>query len=377
MRGVAVFVLRLAKRLLTPRNRSWGEAAQREAEEIEHPGEALRFAFGCLMWAIREAAADRISHLFQQGDDPMSFADAIRGPRGVALLCATGAVALGLVYMVMGNAPARYLMMNIGAFAFGLIALAILTLADGRGHLPGRLLAVGLGAVLLATSLLGVRVDGITRWLALGPLTIQPSMMILPLMVVLFARFRDGLSLIGIAVAALALALQPDRGMAGALTAGIAVLAFTRPNRSVLAALACAAAGFAATLVQPDPSPALPFVDQILYSSFSLHPLAGVAVVLGSALLTVPVLAGRQAKAPELAVFGAVWAALIAAAALGNYPTPLVGYGGSAVIGYLISLMVFPRRSALAAASTEAQPQAGASSDGDRALYVGAARAQV
>jgi hypothetical protein len=31
-----------------------------------------------------------------------------------------------------------------------------------------------------------------------------------------------------------------------------------------------------------------------------------------------------------------------AAAALGNYPTPLVGYGGSAVLGYLLSVALLP-----------------------------------
>lgn len=31
------------------------------------------------------------------------------------------------------------------------------------------------------------------------------------------------------------------------------------------------------------------------------------------------------------------------AAALGNYPTPIVGYGGSAVIGYVFSLLALPK----------------------------------
>jgi hypothetical protein len=49
-------------------------------------------------------------------------------------------------------------------------------------------------------------------------------------------------------------------------------------------------------------------------------------------------------------VFGAAWLAVVAAAALGNYPTPLVGYGGSAILGYLISLIGLPPRAAAAAA---------------------------
>ena len=38
---------------------------------------------------------------------------------------------------------------------------------------------------------------------------------------------------------------------------------------------------------------------------------------------------------------------MILAAALGNYPTPLVGYSGSAILGYLISLLGLPPRPAI------------------------------
>lgn len=41
-------------------------------------------------------------------------------------------------------------------------------------------------------------------------------------------------------------------------------------------------------------------------------------------------------------VFGAAWLGVIVAAAVGNYPTPLVGYGGSAVIGYVLSAFALP-----------------------------------
>ena len=41
---------------------------------------------------------------------------------------------------------------------------------------------------------------------------------------------------------------------------------------------------------------------------------------------------------PRLLAFGAVWVAMIVAAAAGNYPTPLVGFGGSAIVGYLLSI---------------------------------------
>jgi hypothetical protein len=93
--------------------------------------------------------------------------------------------------------------------------------------------------------------------------------------------------------------------------------------------------------------PAVPFVDGILFTSFSVHPLAGAAILLGLGLLVLPAIAGRfmdPANDGACRVFGAIWIGGIAAAALGNYPTPVVGYGGSAILGYVLSLSVFPPR---------------------------------
>ena len=346
MSPVVDLIFGLIRRLLPRSLQPWGEAAIQEARSTTRPGEALPFALGCLSWAVRESVRHQFSQLTPQRETPVNFMDRI-GPRLAAVACGVGAIGLGLLYMSAGGAPVRYLMMNAAALMFGLVILCILALADRRGHLSAGPVNVLLGLALLAVSLWGLTADGVTRWVALGPLVLQPGLMIVPLMAVLFARSRDRLSLAGVGVAALALALQPDRGMAGALAAGLTVLAFTRPDRTTLTAAGAAIIGLGATLAQADPSPAVPFVDRILYSSFAVHPLAGAAVLLGSALLVLPTLAARRLDGIEQSacvVFGVVWAALVAAAALGNYPTPLVGYGGSAIVGYMLSLVVFPRR---------------------------------
>ena len=371
MSAVVELIFRLIRRLLPPALQPWGEAAIREARSATRPGEALPFALGCLSWAVGESIRFRLSKLKQQGEEPVNLTDRI-GPRSVAVSCGVGATGLGLIYMSAGGAPAHYLMINLAALAFGLVTLGILVMADRRGHLPAGPLSLLLGLVLLAVSLWGVSAGGVTRWVALGPLVIQPGMMFVPLMAVLFARSRDSLSLAGVALAALALALQPDRGMAAALAFGMTVIAVTRPDRRTIGAAAAAVLCFAAAMAQADPSPAMPFVDQILYSAFAVHPLAGAAVVLGAVLLVLPALAARRLNAIDQSacvVFGAVWAAIIAAAALGNYPTPLVGYGGSAIVGYMLGLVVFPRR-APEAGRSPVEATSGPDGDGPL-LYAG------
>ena len=52
-------------------------------------------------------------------------------------------------------------------------------------------------------------------------------------------------------------------------------------------------------------------------------------------------------------VFGGVWCTALAAAALGNYPTPLVGYGGSAILGYCVSVAMLRELRTPAAAADQ------------------------
>lgn len=299
----------------------------------------------------------------------------LRNPRAIGVACAGAATGLGLVYMAAAGAPALYLAVNALALAMGL-ALFAMTGSSGRApRLPGGG-AVALGGVLLATALFGASVEGASRWIRVGGLSVQISLIALPAMLVAFARGRDLLATIGVALAALALALQPDRAMAGVLVAGLAALALYRQDRWVVSTLVAAVVAFTVTLLRPDSLPAVPYVDQILYSAFQVHAFAGIAVVGGALLLVVPAVAGLKVD-PENrevhAVFGAVWLGVVAAAALGNYPTPLVGYGGSAILGYALSLSFMPRKAPSAAAVRErAEAAARVGPDGGPDLRVGA-----
>jgi cell division protein FtsW (lipid II flippase) len=204
----------------------------------------------------------------------------------------------------------------------------------------------GLSLLLLATALLGLRIEGAARWVGFGGVFVQPSFVLLPLMLVGFSRSRTRLATMGMGVAALALALQPDRAMAAMMTTALTALRATRADRPTSMAFTASLLAFGVTLLRPDALPGAPFVDQILFSSFAVHVLAGLAVVVGLVLLLVPAMVGGSCDADNRATyfaFGAAWLAATIAAAFGHYPTPVVGYGGSAILGYVLSLSVLPR----------------------------------
>jgi hypothetical protein len=341
---VPFWIACLAAIILPARLREWGRAMVVETKGIEQTGAALSYALGCLRTAL--------SHLlpFRPAEKESSMPFSTTGhPRRLGAFCATGAVMLGIGYMAAAGAPASYLAMNGAALLLGLLALGVMGSAEELGRMPRGLVVIVLAGLLLFVSLWGVSAGGVTRWVAVGGVLLQPSLLLVPVLVLNFVRSPNIGSAFGILVMALALALAPDRAMTAALLAGLVAFALLRRGRIALAAMIAAALGFTAAVVRDDPSPAMPFVDQIFFSAFRVHPIAGLALVAGAALMLVPAILGfvrDPANRPTYAAFGAVWLTVIVAAALGNYPTPLVGYGGSAILGYFISLSGLPKRTA-------------------------------
>jgi cell division protein FtsW (lipid II flippase) len=355
-RRFASRMLSAASCLLPPHLSPWARAMGRELAEIPDDGAALVFAAGCLRAVLALAVTARLRSLLAAFRAvPIPLAPSIRSlltmnsisarPRWLGFICGVGAVGMGIAYMSAAGAPSRYILMNLAALVLGATAWLALGRAAGSRLAGAGPVTLALALALLLTALFGFAVEGASRWVSLGPLNLQVSLIVLPVMLVLYARRPDAVGTVGMMVAALALALQPDRAMAGVLAAGL--LALLVSNRSGLPIVAAAGAIFAFgwTLLSPDLLPAVPYVDRILYTAFEIHLLAGLAVVIGAAALVVPAVMGAWRSGSErsaLLAFGGCWSGMVVAAALGNYPTPLVGYGGSAVLGYLLSAALLP-----------------------------------
>lgn len=360
-RRLAEIVCRILAAILPPALGPWGAAIRHEVAAIGDDRAALAFALAGLRDLAGRGIAFHIVHPFAaSGGSIMPFDDAAQRPRAVGIACGVGAVLLGLAYLAIAGAPPSHLALNGVALGTGLAALAIID-RTGTARWSGAAMLAGAGA-LLATALLGQAADGAARWVKLGGLSLQPSLILLPAMIVGYARWRAPLAHAAMLAAVAAMALQPDRAMAGISALALGTLALARPGWPERMVAAAALVAFAVTLALPDALPATPFVDRVLWSAFAVHPVAGAAVYGGAALLLLPALAVLRGQAGDRAVglaFATVWGGALLAAALGNYPTPVVGYGGSAVLGYLLSLMALPkavRPAPLAGATPAARP---------------------
>ena len=384
-RRVADLACRLLLAILPRHLKEWGVAIRYETESIASDDRALLFAIGSLLAmaprAIVARAGQALAAPFSvirgptEGSVVAQLAHALGvRPRALGTMCGIGAVSCGAAYMAMANAPASYVAINFAALALGLAILwAIGRGAAGGFDWTGAVMPLS-AIALLATALLGAEADGAARWVDIAGFAIQPSLVLLPVALIAFAVRRDALALGSILVALAAVAIQPDRAMAGMGAAALTALALMHRERKVIVVAATAIAGFLIAMAQPDTLPASAFVDQILYSSFEVETAAGIAVLCGSVLLVVPAIAGwimDRANRPIYAMFGAVWSSAVVAAALGNYPTPLVGYGGSAIIGYALSLLALPRSAIRTVAAKPATGEPTRQGKSDRQLMVG------
>ncbi len=206
------------------------------------------------------------------------------------------AVAIGVVFAGVG--PGQWAFFGAGALVFAAVATT-----------PSRWLSptwawCGVGALAL-TLLAGESHGGATRWLALGPLQVQVTLLVLPLVVI--GGWRPA------AVAAGLLAAAPD-----ALGGLVVALAVPHPVTLV------------AALVGVVREPAM--------TAEAMPALALVSVIL------VLVAAWRFRSSPEGRAVLALIVLGLGAHALGHAPMPLVGFGGSAVVATCLAFALAVRR---------------------------------
>ncbi len=256
-------------------------------------------------------------------------------------ISAGAAVLLGLAVQHRLGAPASGLMVQ----AAGALLGAVLFVALSRVHAPRRVsVAFGLAVLLAFITLplvVGPELAGARRWLLLGPISIQPSMILLPLVIWLVAGPRPGVdkSLLILAAGGV-LALQFDAAALTGLTLAWLAGHARSARRSEVHVQGVAFSLAILTVwawMRPDALPSVAWVEQVLPNAWGLGLWTGVMASLAAIIVLTPliVLARGSQAALSLAAF---YVGLVGAALVGNYPLPVVGLGASLVLGWLIAL---------------------------------------
>ncbi|HEX2224817.1 MAG TPA: hypothetical protein VHN15_11485 [Thermoanaerobaculia bacterium] len=265
------------------------------------------------------------------------------------LFASVPALALGALVMQASDVPASVWGQNVAAWLAG--ALLCLGFRRARTSLSLAVwaeLAALLTLGALVATLLAPGMDGVHRWVRLGPARLHIAALLLPLLLLALerlARVRGWwvTSLLAMGVG-FVLLLQPDASQATAFAAASGILLLPEVRRSaprLIALLSLPVIGGLSWL-RRDPLAPVPHVEEIVELAGSLGTGWALAAIASLLLLPLPFfLAGRGVGGRTGLALGVYVSITFLAAFLGNFPVPVMGYGISPILGYLLGLGAF------------------------------------
>ena len=272
---------------------------------------------------------------------PRRFGRRVPALAALALPCAAG-----LVYLAMFGAPLNLIAMNGAALALGLVWIAAGGVS-GNALVRRALCALLLG-VLAAPMFGGPPVEGVTRWISLGPVQLHSGSLAIPLLACLAARERRLAALILLAAVVLA-ALQPDAASVLALlcaSAGLGIAQRDWKTGAVGLIAAVAAFGAHARGILPPQA----FTERVLTELLLAAPLAALGLVLALLASLLLILGKIDQDAPPRHALAGVLAGFTLAGILADYPSILIGYGASPILGFALALAITRKSSDISAA---------------------------
>ncbi|WP_157774778.1 hypothetical protein [Melittangium boletus] len=266
---------------------------------------------------------------------------------------------LPLPAMLLGALVARAQGVSVKAFATNLVAavlgvaLAAWLARRSWGHLVRWI--PGLAAMVLAlhaATLLFPPLESVHRWISLGPVRLNASVITLPWALLalwgLLHQAHPGLALGLVIGIQLLHGAQPDAGQALAFLAGVLVL--LGGARSLAWGWKVAGGGLAAmgavwACARADPLEAVPHVERIVHLAADLGVPWLLAALVALGLLLLPMhqgamrLRSARSDAAWLAwAFAAYFLGTLAVTEWGNYPVPVMGAGAGPVLGWYTAL---------------------------------------
>jgi len=256
------------------------------------------------------------------------------------------ALAVGILVMRASGVSAMAWGQNLAACVLGILLCFILARPrpshrGGAGLLVASVLALG----FLVATWLDPGVQGVHRWVRLGPVSLHAGALVLPLVLATLAGLeragrRRASTLLSVATA-LVLVLQPDAAQATAFVAGAVILLLPRrptDGRAWIRLVPLLALGGMSWL-RRDPLAPVPHVEGIVGLAAALGTGWGVAAVASLLLLPIPFFAARGSDDGRLGLaFGTYVAVTILAAGVGHFPVPVLGQGASPIIGYFAAI---------------------------------------
>ena len=274
--------------------------------------------------------------------------------RSIAIFSSASLVAIGAGCVAMaesGVAASSWLRSVVAWIVGGGVAWLLARYGETRKASTG---AVLLTTAALIATLFARPVEGVHRWLDLGPLHINAAALFLPALIVGLATVRIGrpLGLVIALLTATILLAQPDASQLTAFAIAASILAARSPmaRRWKAFALLIAAVFAIWGWMRPDTLQPVAEVEQIFAMCVAVSPIlafiAGLALAAAALAPIAPSPVGNPAR-DAAAALAAYFVTVSIVPFFGWFPVPLVGLGMSFPAGWWLGmglLFVIARR---------------------------------
>ncbi|MBK8373947.1 hypothetical protein [Sphingorhabdus sp.] len=228
---------------------------------------------------------------------------------------------------------------NLAAWLAGALLATVLA---KFGKSPQMLTAIiALTFFGLSVTLFNTGVEGVHRWISLGPVNANLAALLLPPCIVALARFRlsSGAKFALITALLLLLLAQPDASQATGLALASCILARDWNKRWRLLSSAAFIALAASVWLRVDPLEPVATVEGIVGLAVTVSPLLAVLILaaLSVTIASIPMLVKHSGERTAGYALFAYAAAVSLSAGIGNFPVPLAGFGISFPIGWWLA----------------------------------------
>lgn len=269
----------------------------------------------------------------------------------VPFLCALPGILIGTLIMYTNGISLSIYIQNLICLVIGGI-LSTIYMSKEYNIIPKNISVMAvLNVLFLGSTFLFDGIDGVHRWFSIGRINLNVAFISLPILLIVINKFlQNGYmkkSYILILAVAIVLFLQPDASMISAFSAALIPAFYINQNKKGLKYILVTLTILSIiSWINIDNLEPVSYVEGIIVLAQNSGWLYLVGCVLSVLVMLLPFVkrdncGQRKVISRSLGLFFFV---LILSAILGNFPVPLIGYGSSPIIGYLISVSYMEKR---------------------------------
>lgn len=199
--------------------------------------------------------------------------------------------------------------------------------------------------ILLLLTFLDIGLDGVHRWISIGPIKFYIGSIVMPILIIELWRILQTQNwwiptIITIGVSVL-LVLQPDASQTTAFLIPMLIILFSEANNNIYRYFAISVLPL--LIIVPwiflDNLSPVVYVEDILILVSNMGFLWLVLGIISLVILPLPFILVPQENFKLLSIsLGIYFMLILISTILGNFPVPLMGYGISPIIGYFIAI---------------------------------------